>query len=139
MARAPRDPGQIVREIDATIGVRNIREWANLKDALAVRFGEMCLLAALFVFALGLILTLIFALPQEDEGIYNIWLLWTCGYIIITVFAIEFLLRKFRTIRRIIELNLRRAEKMEKQIARLQKTLDSRAPLAEHPEEEKSP
>lgn len=139
MARAPRDPAQIAREIDATIGVRNIREWANLKDALAVRFGEMCLLAALFVFALGLILTLIFALPQEDEGIYNIWLLWTCGYITITVFAIEFLLRKFRTIRRIIELNLRRAEKMEKQIARLQKALDARPPIAERHEEEKSP
>lgn len=117
--RPPRDPGQLARDIDLTIELRQIREWGALKEGLAPRFGELFLLAGHFCFSLGLILTLIFALPQENEVVYNIWLLWSVGYILMTIVILEFLLRKFRIVRRVIELNLRRIERLEKLEKRL--------------------
>lgn len=116
MARPPRDPGQLAREVDTTIRIRDIREWAELKDALAVRFVELAIIAGLFCFSLALVLTLVFVLPQENEPLYYFVLLWAAGYILTTVAAIEFLIRKFRAMRRIIELSCRRLDRIEREM-----------------------
>ena len=121
MARPPRDPKLLVRDIDTAVKLREIREWEALREGLEVRFTEFSVLAGVFCFSLALILTLIFALPQENEAAYYTVLLWSVGYILATVVTMEFLIRKFRILRRITELNNRRIERMEKQLAAMEK------------------
>jgi uncharacterized membrane protein YbhN (UPF0104 family) len=121
MARAPRDPQRLLREIDTAVKLREIREWEALREGLEVRFTEFSVLAGVFCFSLALILTLIFALPQENEAAYYTVLLWSVGYILATVVTLEFLIRKFRILRRITELNNRRIERLEKQLAAMEK------------------
>ncbi len=123
--KAPKDPKELTREIDATLRVRSIRELEALKEQLAPRFGEFTLLAGLFTFTLGLILTLVFALPQEKEVVYYIWLLWSVGYLMASVVCIEFLIRKFRVVRRVSEQMLKRIERLEKRQISLQKQLEA--------------
>lgn len=101
--------------------LREIREWEALREGLEVRFTEFSVLAGVFCFSLALILTLIFALPQENEAAYYTVLLWSVGYILATVVTLEFLIRKFRILRRITELNNRRIERLEKQLAAMEK------------------
>ena len=121
MSRPPRDPKEIVRELDATMKARDLREWAKLRGAVAPTVGEMSYLAALFAFVLGLILTLIFVLPQENEGVYLLWVLWGGGTAITAFLTLEFLVRKFRIVRRMVELQARRVERLEKEVQRLKK------------------
>ena len=121
MARPPRDPQRLLREIDTAVKLREIREWEALREGLEVRFTEFSVLAGVFCFSLALILTLIFALPQENEAAYYTVLLWSVGYILATVVTLEFLIRKFRILRRITELNNRRIERLEKQLAAMEK------------------
>lgn len=117
--RPPRDPKELAREIDATIRARDVKEWLYLMDAVAPRFGEMILLAGVFFFALGLILTIFFVAPQENDTTYLLWVLWGCGYLFATTFAFEFVIRKFRTLRRMVEIAGRRIERLEKELKRL--------------------
>lgn len=119
MARPPRDPRILARDVDLAIKMREIREWSRLREDLAPRFGELFLLAGLFSFALGLILTLVFALPQEKEAVYFIWLLWGCGFILMLLVVMEFLIRKFRVLRRVVEIQARRIDSLEKRTERL--------------------
>ena len=132
MARAPRDPQRLLREIDTAVKLREIREWEALREGLEVRFTEFSVLAGVFCFSLALILTLIFALPQENEAAYYTVLLWSVGYILATVVTLEFLIRKFRILRRITELNNRRIERLEKQLVAMEKAeREAAAPPAE--------
>lgn len=105
--------------------MREIREWSKLREALQPQFGEMFLLAGLFAFSLGLMLTLIFALPQEKDVEYYIWLFWTCGFIMMLIVAVEFLIRKFRIMRRVIELHLKQLEGLDARETELRKLAEA--------------
>lgn len=113
MTPLSRNPDTISREIDATIKVRQIREWGNLRAMLAVGYGEMFLFAGLFAFGIGLIVTVIFALPQENPKLYNFMVLWTVGFIGMLIITLEFLIRKFRAVRRALEIQMDRIERLE--------------------------
>ena len=113
MSRLPRDPQQIAKDFDTAAKLREIREWETLKDALSVRFADVIIIAGLFSFSIALILTLIFVLPQKDEGLYEILLLWVGGWVLMVVITLEYLVRKLRIIRRVAELHHLRLKRLE--------------------------
>lgn len=117
MYRKTRDPKVMIRDLETSIRLRDIREWANIKDALSMGFWELFVLAGLFSFGIGVLTTLIYAIPPENEALYYFMLLWCVGFIVMVVLAIEFLIRKYRVMRRALELTFRRLEKLEKAAA----------------------
>ncbi len=116
MFRQTRDPKQIVRDLETSIRLRDIREWVQLKDALAMGFWEFFLLAGLFSFGIGLVTTLFYIIPDENPALYYFMLLWSAGFLIMTIVSFEFLIRKFRTMRRALELSIRRMERLEREV-----------------------
>jgi hypothetical protein len=95
---------QIIQEVEASIRLRDIKEWNDLQESLAPTFTEYGIRAVLFTLSLGLILTLIFVLPQENETAYYLWLFWGCGTLLAFLFTLDYMLRKFRVMRRVIEI-----------------------------------
>lgn len=95
---------QIIQEVEASIRLRDIKEWNDLQESLAPTITEYGIRAVLFTLSLGLILTLIFVLPQENETAYYLWLFWGCGTLLAFLFTLDYMLRKFRVVRRVIEI-----------------------------------
>lgn len=93
---------QIIQEVEASIRLRDIKEWNDLQESLAPTITEYGIRAVLFTLSLGLILTLIFVLPQENETAYYLWLFWGCGTLLAFLFTLDYMLRKFRVVRRVI-------------------------------------
>ncbi len=127
MTPVDKDPDKIAKEIDLSIRLSEIREESKLKETLVPRFYDLTLLATLFTFGLGLALTMVFALPQEEDHIYYIWLLWGGGFLIITLICFEYLIRKFRVVRRVLEITLRRLEKLDRENKALKKMMKKSA------------
>lgn len=111
----PRDLDQLTREVDASIKVREIREWERLRHGLRAGWKETFLLAGLFAFSIGLAATVIFGLPQENKRLYYFMVLWILGFAVMLTLSIAFLIRKLRVMRRIMELSIRRMERLEKE------------------------
>ena len=109
-----RDPDELVREIDARILLGERREWQRIRQELAFHWLEFLLLAGLFAFSIGLVVTLIYGLPAENEPLYFFMVLWSVGWVIVALVAFEFLIRRYRALRRSVELIDRRFERIER-------------------------
>lgn len=112
----PRDPEELVREVDARLIAREKREWQGLRANLSFHWMEIFLLAAPFAFSIGLVVTIIYGLPAGNEPLYFFMVLWSVGWIIAVLVVLEFLLRRYRVMRRAIELVDRRLGRMEKKL-----------------------
>ncbi len=139
MFRHTRDPKKIVRDLETSIRLRDIREWVHLKEALSMGFWEFFLLAGLFCFGIGVLTTLVYVIPPENPALYYFMLLWTAGFLIMSIVTFEFLIRKFRTIRRALELSIKRMERLEREVFPQERAKDPSPPLKQHPPTEQPP
>lgn len=111
-----RNPEELMREVDARLLARERREWQGLRAELSFHWIEIFLLAAPFAFSIGLVITIIYGIPADNEPLYFFMVLWSVGWIIAVLVVLEFLLRRYRVVRRSIELMDRRMERLEKRL-----------------------
>lgn len=112
----PRDPKQLLTEMDARIKVRDIRKWESLKRQVEVKWWESGLVALLFVSGAGMAVT-IYKLVPADNWLLRAFIVTWCVLFLFTLLAcIEFLIFKFRALRSMHE---RTAEMLEEQQAAL--------------------
>lgn len=115
MAKLPRTPEELAREVDATLRAREEKEWARLRAELAGRWYEFFLLAGVFAFSIGVVATIILAIPSDNVALYRFMVFWLLGFVLMIVLTVEFLIRRYRTVRRVAMLLLARLKKMEKE------------------------
>lgn len=109
----PRDPERLLREVDASIRIREIEEWQRLKENVSIQWWESALVALLFISGIGIIVTIAKLIPDVPAILYYFILAWSILWILTLISCVEFLLLKFRALRRmheIIDLRLRRIE-----------------------------
>lgn len=125
----PYDPERLETEVSAVIKIKDIEELYRLKDAVSVKWWETGLILLLFCSGFGFILTVSRIIPAENPFIYWFSLFWFAAIVISIIFSLEFLIHKFRALRRLNEIQTRILASMQKEL----KQLRDRAFSAEKP------
>ncbi len=124
MEKFPRKVEEITHQIDLAAKLRDIKEYADLEEALYWNWWEVFLLSGLFAFSLGLVSSFgIFVNKVEMEPPLVTWFLffWTFGFVMMSVLILEFLTRKYRALRRLSQRTNKRLEKIEKELENLKR------------------
>lgn len=132
----PDDPKEIAQQIDANLAARDALELQKIRAGLGSRVFEFFLLAGLFAFSIGVAVTIIFAIPQDNEALYYficMFLLALLGWVLM---ALEYLIRRHRVLRRLEEMHLRRLERLERALRELQKNSSGKGRLRQDSEDE---
>lgn len=106
----PRSSSGLIKEVDATNRIKDIREIYNLKDTISVKWWETLLVLILFVSGLGFIVSisrLDYLFPPEKSIILKFILFWFMLLVLSLIVTIEFLLNKFRALRKLYEIQTR--------------------------------
>ncbi len=127
-----RNPKTLLTEVDALIKVRDIREWENLKQQVSVKWWESGILAVLFLSGLGTLITLYKLVPDNSPLPYEFVLLWFGLFTLTLLGSIEFLILKFRALRRMHETTSRIIDDQQATLKALRDYLEAREE-AEHP------
>lgn len=113
-------------EMDARMKVRDIREWENLKRRVELKWWESGLLALLFISAVGALVTVAKLVTVENRLLYGFIIAW-CGLFILTLVAcVEFLITKFRALRRMHELTSRQLDDIQESVKAIREYLEAR-------------
>ncbi len=119
----PRDAKSLEAEVSAVIKVKDIKELYRLKEQVAVKWWETGLIFLLFVSGFGFILTVSKLIPVSEPYLYWFILFWIVAVVLTLIACIEFLISKFRALRRLYEIHTRVLQAMEAEIAELKKRL----------------
>ncbi|MFH0793126.1 MAG: hypothetical protein V2A74_03750 [bacterium] len=121
----PDDKDALLREVSATIRIRDLGELHKLRDQISVKWWESALILLLFVAATGFVATAGRILIAQESKISLFVLIWFCAMVVALVATLEFILLKLRALRRLQELDSRflsevsqRLEAMEKSAAK---------------------
>ena len=120
-----RDPHQLLREVDASIRVKDIQEWQDLRDILMIKWWEPILLILLFISGIGIIVTLFKLVPNSNVLLHRFIVGWCALWILTLVSCIEFLLHKFRALRRMREISDRALHQLQAEINQLRHDLET--------------
>lgn len=121
----PHDPKRLLREVNAAIRLRDIEEWHRLRDAVAFQWWESILLALLFISGVGIIVTIAKLIPDQPRLLYYFILGWSVLWILTLIACVEFLILKFRALRRMHEITERHLHKIDEDIEELHRGLKS--------------
>lgn len=121
----PRDAKHLLREVDATIRIKDIREWHRLRDVVAIKWWESSLLALLFISGIGIIVTVAKLIPNDPRILYYFILGWSVLWILTLISCIEFLILKFRALRRMHEITDRVIRRLESDADRVRAALEA--------------
>lgn len=124
----PHDPKRLLREVNAAIRLRDIEEWHRLRDAVAFQWWESALLALLFISGVGILVTIAKLIPDQPRLLYYFILGWSVLWILTLIACVEFLILKFRALRRMHEITERHLRKLDEEFEELHRRLD---PIAE--------
>lgn len=121
----PEDKDTLLREVSATIRIRDLRELDKLRDQISIKWWESTLILLLFVSSTGFVATVGRVLLAQESKISIFVLVWFCAMIVALVATLEFILMKLRALRRLQELDShflseisQRLEAMEKSAAK---------------------
>lgn len=128
MARVPRshNPKTLLAEMDARIKVRDIREWEKLKHQVEVKWWESGLLALLFISGIGVLVTIANLVPDQNELLHDFILGWCIVFALTLIAAIEFLILKFRALRRMHQMTVRQIDDLNKAMKAIRDYLEAR-------------
>lgn len=101
----PRDPKVLLREIDAAIRIKDLETIHKCREVLTPKWHESAIVVMLFVSGLGFIVTVFKLIPDENKALFWFVFGWVLLFTLSLVAAVEFLLWKFRALRRLYEIN----------------------------------
>src|SRR5690606_3924300 len=101
-------------------------EWERLKNTVAVKWWESGLLALLFVSGGAMMVTIAQLAPKDSPLLRWFIVLW-CGLFVLTLLAcIEFLILKFRALRKMHETTTRQLEEQQAALKGIRDYLEAR-------------
>ena len=121
--RFPRDPKQLEAEVSALTRIKDIEELYQLKDQVSVKWWETGLIVLLFASGFGFILTVSKLITISEPVIYWFSLFWVVAIILTLIGCIEFLIAKFRALRRLYDFQNQILVRMQKDLTELRKRL----------------
>jgi hypothetical protein len=125
--RLPRDPDRLLREVDAAIKIKDIKNVIQFRDRVQLKWWESGIIILLFMSGLGFVLTIYKLIPAGNPALFWFVFLWFVVFVVTLVATIEFLLAKINALRNLYEINSRI-------LARIEKEMDAKsAPHADKP------
>ncbi|MBI5155416.1 hypothetical protein HZA57_09280 [Candidatus Poribacteria bacterium] len=124
--KPPSDPKALLVEMDARIKVRDIREWERLKRQVEIQWWESGLLALLFISGLGMMVTIAKLVPRDNPLLYGFILTWFGLFVLAVICSIEFLVLKFRALRRMHEETARHQDELQATLKAIRDYLEAR-------------
>jgi len=130
----PHDPKKLLIEIDARMKVRDIREWERLKQRVTVQWWESGLMALLFISGCVMVITVANVMDEYNFVLRAFIVGWSTLFILTLIGCIEFLVNKFRALRKMHEETVRHIEKVDDTLLALRNYLEARDSYLEEPE-----
>jgi len=119
----PHDKKTLLREVDASIKIRDIRQMDRLRDQVEVKWWESGLILLLFVCALGFLVSaglwLTARSPQAEAIFLKAVFIWFMPLVFSIILTLEAILRKINALRRLHHLSAQVLESMREDLARL--------------------
>ena len=119
----PYDPKNLEAEVSAVVKIKDIEELYRLRDKVSVKWWETGLIVLLFVSGFGFILTVSKLIPMSQPVVYWFIFFWVGAIILTMIGCIEFLIGKFRALRRLYEIHTRILQAMQKELSEIKKRL----------------
>ena len=132
----PHDPKKLLAEIDARMKVRDVREWEKLKRKVEVQWWESALLALLFISGCTMVITVGAVMEDMNPILRGFIVAWSALFIVTLIACIEFLIMKFRALRRMHEETIRHIEKLDDTVLAIRNFLEARDRYVEEEDEE---
>jgi len=119
----PIDPKQLEAEVSAVVKIKDIEELYRLKEQVSVKWWETGLIVLLFIAGFGFILTVSKLIPMGEPVIYWFILFWVAAIILTLIGCVEFLIAKFRALRRLYEIHTRFLTMLQKDLEDVKKKI----------------
>jgi hypothetical protein len=119
----PRDPEVLSSELAAINRIRDLEKLQQLNEYISTKWWETGLVLLLFVSGFGFILTVSKIIPTENMTIYWFILFWVVSIVLSIILCIEFLLSKFRAIRKLYILQTMALQYQWREISEIKKTI----------------
>jgi uncharacterized membrane protein YcjF (UPF0283 family) len=132
----PYDPKNLEAEVSAVIKIKDIEELYELKERVSIKWWETVLILLLFASGFGFILTVSKLIPISQPFVYWFSLFWIVAIILTLIACIEFLIAKFRALRRLYEIHTHILEGMQKEIGEIKKHIPSDPSLSKKHQEQ---
>jgi len=129
--RPPRDPRQLLIEMDARLKVRDINERERLRRAVETRWWEPGLLAVLFVSGIGVVFTVLQLVPAGNSLLYGFIVFWILLHVVTVILCVEFLSQKFRALRRMHSRTVRVLDEHQAALKAIRDYLEAREEAGE--------
>ena len=117
--RLPRDPDELVREIDAAMRIRDIKRVLQWREQIELKWYEAGIVLLLFISGLGFVITIFKLIPQQNNALFWFVFFWFFLFTITLVAAVEFLLAKISALRELYQLNTLKLDRLEKKLSHL--------------------
>ncbi|MBN1899985.1 hypothetical protein JW926_01515 [Candidatus Sumerlaeota bacterium] len=130
----PYDPKKLEAEVTAVVKIKDIEELYALKEQVSVKWWETGLILILFASGFGFILTVSKLISISHPLVYWFSLFWVIAIILTLIGCIEFLIAKFRALRRLYEVHTRILAGIQNELNEIRKRL----PPLPSPEEKKN-
>lgn len=117
--RLPRDPDELVREIDAAIKIRDIKRVLQWREQIELKWYEAGIVLLLFISGLGFVITIFKLIPHQNNALFWFVFFWFFLFTITLVAAVEFLLAKISALRELYQLNTLKLDRLEKKLSHL--------------------
>ena len=114
----PQDPEMLVKEVTATIKIKDIKEIYRLKDRLSVKWWEPAVIFLLFISGFGFILTVTRIVHTKDPEQFFVFF-WFVLLLLTLIASTELLISKIKTLRRLSEIQMRLITDLQKGVQQI--------------------
>jgi len=128
----PRDKDSLIREVDASIKIKDIRTLDRLREMARVRWWESGLILMLFASGLGFLTSVVFLMSTHSDKA-RVWLekstlFWFLPLVFSIILTLEIILTKIAAMRRLNDFSAALIADMRKEIDALRKAIESGKP-----------
>ena len=126
----PQDPEMLMKEVTATIKIKDIKEIYRLKDRLSVKWWEPAVIFLLFISGFGFILTVTRIVHTKDPEQFFIFF-WFVLLLLTLIASTELLISKIKALRRLSEIQLRLIADLQKEVEQLKQARGTDQPTGD--------
>jgi Ca2+/Na+ antiporter len=120
----PHDSDMLVKEVTATVKIKDIKEIYRLKDRLSVKWWEPAVIFLLFISGFGFIFTVTRIVHTKDPEQFFVFF-WFVLLLLTLIAATELLISKIKALRRLSEIQMRLITDLQKEVEHLKRNRDT--------------
>jgi hypothetical protein len=112
--RPSRDAGTLIKEVDATIRIKDIQRVHRYRERLESKWWESGVIVMLFISGSGFIITIYKLIPANHSMLFYFIFFWFLLFILTLIATLELVLVKIAALRVLYDLNSRLIQDLEK-------------------------